>query len=681
MDPVVLLAPCAQSPCSLFVLPELDRFVAKYLDQATLARAARVSKLWNSVFMPELWKQLSLSHHTDDDDDIDDDCSIFSRASPPTSLPSLPSSCSSTWSNSSLTMSPPGLMPLIIEKSIPKLSWSQRAFIRSSQNKKLWGLLRHGQMVQELTATGLTDQEIDLIRICCPNLRILELIGGRYSIETLSDLFGGPCQSTLQTVRFRSCMVLKDIFKPLALLTNMREFELHGSFVGNTITSPHFFERELFPVLAACPSLRTIHMAQVYIVDQEIDHDEDDEDESSHWDGKHQKHPFQNSRPGSNRDSNDARSSIPLLAFSSVRTTTADPSISILSAQLKARLNPTGMFRPLAPPNSLNSASIMRLPLRSPLKRLTLDCGDIPESVIMSLLKRCPLLEELSLDASRTLTDTSLSRLHRLCPNVIRISLNGCEAATARGLISLFHNYPNLVSVSLKDNLLSDEALAHLARSCRLLQSLNINDCRGVTELGIQEIFKHCAMLSFFSLRMVPMLSYFIFDEILAKAISAASPCSGSQGSAMDRINRVVMHGATGTWACRHSLESLHLPDLCVPMRAVTDKYLQFSAHQRDGAQPLKSNQVIQRFLEQLTRIKHLTIGGSSLDFNIFLQDLGHTPALETLRITRLGQPLNAEDVQRFVETVVPHLRTLIVPSFGSFLAKSWITEHRPDLL
>ncbi|KAG0373670.1 hypothetical protein BGX24_011402 [Mortierella sp. AD032] len=642
------------------MLPELDRLIASHLDRTALASATRVSKQWHSIFTPFLWKQLSLHHFSEDDDDTDEDFGFFSSSrsngssprSATSSLPSLPSSCSSNWS--SFSASTPAAVPCSIgvicassptfSASIssstaasgvsigPKLTLVQHAFLNSSRNKALKGLRHFGPLVHELTATGITDQEMGVISVLCTNLRVLELIGGRYSAENLTELFQRR-QDSIQIVRFRSCVILQDIFRPLVHLSNLREFELYGSFVGNTITSPYFFERELIPMLGACPRLRSILLEQVYIVDQQI--------ERGGWDtsgigwggrGSATSQLSLSAETSSNHDGSMPASLLTTqqIAITATTTTTTpslslSPSTSLLSAQLKSSASSNHHYNHFLSPSSLNS--------------FTLGCGEIPESVIMTLLTYTPKLEQLSLDWSHELTDFSLSSLQYLCPHLSQISLSHSAMLTAEGFMTLFQSYPGLISVDVSFNTISDSMLEELARSCRSLRHLNINSCQNVTDLGIQ--------------------------AILLNSRLPATP---------------------RPWACRETLETLHFPDLVSPNKNILAKYhhqqtMLGHRHDSDPLQPICSNKMMQSRLHQLHKVKHLTIGGHSLDLTVVLDGLHRPYELESLNLTKLKRTLTMSDAQWLVDVAAPNLQKLFIPMFGNRSVTEFIEARRPGLL
>ncbi|KAF9904247.1 hypothetical protein EC991_002902 [Linnemannia zychae] len=718
--------PTTRSP---FMLPELDRLIASHLDQHALASATRVSKQWHSIFTPFLWKQLSLRHLSEDDDDSDEGCGFFpsSRSSgnqrSPTSLPSLPSSCSSNWSSFSSSTPAAAAVPCSIGvicasspnfsaytsstatsngASIgPKLTLVQHAFLNSSRNKALKGLRHFGPLVHELTATGITDQEMGVISVLCTNLRVLELIGGRYSAENLTELFQRR-QDSIQTVRFRSCIILQDIFRPLTHLSNLREFELHGSFVGNTITSPYFFERELIPMLGACPRLRSILFDQVYIVDQQI--------EQGGWDtggigwgggGSATAQPSLSAAAGGDAGSNhDGSMPASLLTSQQIATaTTTTPflslspstSTSLLSAQLKSSASNTHNYNHLLTPSSLKS--------------FMLDCGEIPESVIMTLLTYIPKLEQLSLNWSRELTDFSLSSLQYLCPHLTQISLSRCAMLTADGFMTLFRSYPGLISVDVSYNIISDAMLEELARSCRSLRHLNINSCQNVTDLGVQAILLNCAHLASFSLRFIIGLSCLLFDDIVTidssldssagaspnkSSFFSSSPPSFSFSSSPPSLpfstSRVRLPAMPRPWACRQTLQTLHVSDLVSPNKSILAKYYHqqtMLGHRLDSdpLQPICNNKMVQSRLQQLDKLKDLTLGGYNIEPAVALHGLNRPYELESLRLTKLSRALSRSDAQWLIDVVAPNLQKLSIPMFGHRTVTQFIEAYRPGLL
>ncbi|KAF9984332.1 hypothetical protein BGZ75_004095 [Mortierella antarctica] len=684
--PALKLPFAARSP---FMLPELDRLIASHLDRTTLASAARVCKLWHSIFNPVLWKRLSLKHVADDDD-RDDEFNFISRRTPPaSSLPSLPSSCSSTWSSlsaeydSNLSSSHAASTAPLYAAPFSSLTLLQQAFLHTSRNKVLKGLIRYGHLVQELLATGITDQELPLIAVLCPSLRVLELEGGRYTVESLTELFQKR-KASIQIVRFKHCVQLRDIFQSLAHLENLREFELYGSCVGNTINSPNFFEHDLFPVLRRCPRLRSLVIEQVYIIDQNIVQGEDE-----------------GGGGGDDALIGNAMVMIPPLTTSA--TAPVLSSTSILSAQLRSsRLGTVPHY-----------ATLPLRPGSSSLKSLVLDCGDIPDSVIMALLKRCPLLEQLSLDWSRELTDASLRSFQYICPNITEISLSRCAQLSTEGFQTLLKSYPGLISLDLNGNILSDLVLEELSRTCQFLQHLSINACQNVTDLGVQAVLMNCSRLKYFSMRQVAGLSSLLFDDImmpsnnssilypvLELASSLPSYLSASLDSIVEEFtggsslpSSTTTAGLFGSsrrlvtprpWACRWTLQSLLLPELVLPSRAVIERFQRQQALLSRGTEPWEQpsgDLLIQTRLQQIDTLKHLTLGGHNLDLRVVLDGLHRPRELENLRITKLKRAITWADAQWLIETAAPRLKRLAVPVFGNRNVTDWIEDQRPGLL
>ncbi|KAF9210800.1 hypothetical protein BGZ59_008916 [Podila verticillata] len=637
---------------SPFMLPELDRHIASHMDRASLACAARVSKL-----CPVLWRHVSLKHLSEDDN-YDDEFNFIPWTPSASSPPSLPSSCSSTWSSWSSSSSPRSSAPLSQESSLSssspgvtalhnsKLSLVQRAFVHASRNKVLKGLVRHGHHIIELTATGITDQEMGVIRQCCTNLRVLELIGGRYSAENLTDLFQMRRES-IQTVRFRSCVILKDIFQPLAHLSNLREFELYGSFVGNTITSPYFFQQDLYPMLRACPLLRTVLIDQVYIIDQQVGQTFDVTSSLAVC-----------GEGGGGGGGGGG----PLVGSGLVSSGPA----SMLSVHLKAAQSQPYITVP--PPSSS-------------LKKFSLDCGDIPASVIMAFLATCPQLQELALKWSRELCDFSLTRLYAKCPRLTHVSLHRCEQITEVGFKTLFKSYPNLVTLDLSHNVLSDSVLEELARSCRWVQHLSLNHCRNVTEVGIQQLLLNLGSLTHLCLRFIPGISCLMFDNVLTAGLPPVqlSPLIAYPPSDFGTF-------VPRPWACHDTLETLLLPDLVQPSRAMLEQYHHnmFLSAKLDPVEPvgaLESDAIVQKGLGQFTHLQTMTLGGNNMEMRIALSGLVSSHKLSSLRITKLKRVMTIADAEWLIESGFPKLQQLSIPQFGNPQVTEWIRMKQPGIL
>ncbi|KAF9406818.1 hypothetical protein BGZ94_002948, partial [Podila epigama] len=659
---------------SPFSLPELDSSIASHMDRQTLACAARVSKLWFAIFSPILWKNVSLKHLTEDDH-YDDDFNYIPW-SPSNSPPPSPSSFSSaSWSSSSSAASSPPKDSAMFPQTASlasssnssmttlrnsNLNFIQRAFINSSRNKVLRGLVRLGHHVTDLTATGITDQEMAIIRQCCPNLRVLELIGGRYSVEDLTNLFQAR-RDSIQVVRFRSCVQLKDIFQPLAQLSNLRVFELYGSFVGNTITSPLFFQQDLFPMLRACPQLHTIRIEQVYIIDQQVGQifNLPTDESATTGDG------------GGGGDGSDENT----ISIESQYLPQAGDEFGGHTSTLSANL-----IGPLLPqPTAIPSSSLLR--------KLALDCGDIPASVIMAFLEKCPMLQDLALDWSRELCDFSVSRLQVKCPRLTRVSLSRCEQITDVGFKTLFKSYPNLVHINLSHNYLSDSVLEELARSCRWVQHLDLSHCHNVTDIGVQQLLMNLKTLSYLNLRFVPGLSHLFFDSVL----TANLPPIHTNPLLNPPAQRLGLEAAPSRpWACNISLESLLLPDLVQPIRPVLEQYalsqLWMSNIQNNDTSnqnatfviSTESDVIIQHGLRQFLGLKALIIGGNNVDIRNALRDLSSSHILSSLRITKSKRAMTIIDAAWLIETAFPKIQQLNIPQFGNPQVTDWIRMVHP---
>ncbi|KAF9163068.1 hypothetical protein DFQ26_002975 [Actinomortierella ambigua] len=640
-----------------FDISELQELIGNKLDRASLASACAVSKSWHAAYMPILWDSVHFTHDFRDDH-YDDEHNIVSpparwgytssvssslSSSPTSSYSSPPSSLSSTPSLSTtfrasvspLSSSPGSLITgdaslhgyqqLGVHADGSRRRRSSRAshskiVIPFSQNRVLRGLVRNGQWISHLVATGITDQEMELIGRQCTNLRILELHGGRYSAESATEMFQQLDQS-LRVIRFQSCIPLQDIFKPLMHLTNIQDFELHGSFIANTIASLKFFERDLFPMLGACPSLSTMVIKDVYIVDQQSD-----------------------------------------------QAGCQVPASYLKHTPIHETLSPGSM---VARPEFLDflRGTANRVTYPS-LKHLTLECSDIPDAVILELLIRCPNIERLALFHSRELSDTTLFLLQYTCPRLRSLSLTQAENVTMAGFISLLSAFSGLAELDLSCNMLSDEVLGRLSLLTELAV-LNLEQCEGVTDAGIRSVLQQCKRLQTFNFRHITGLSNRIWGDFVP---------TSADGSRV-----VCLPLADQAWSCQATLESLHVPELSnFGQRQSLTPIVMASlppAYQMTAERFLDDNELIRCRLASLERLSNLVIGGHMLHLRTILRDRKNPHLLERLSLTRLDRKMTLEDTAWLIEEAAPNLQQLRIPALGSFEVSLWANRMRPGLV
>ncbi|KAF9977710.1 hypothetical protein BGZ73_005073 [Actinomortierella ambigua] len=637
-----------------FDIPELQELIGNKLDRASLASACSVSKAWHAAYMPILWNSVHFTHDLRDDH-YDEQHNIIS---PParwgyTSSVSSSLSSSPTSSCSSPPSSPPTpSLSTTFRASVSPLSTSPGSFamgdalsfgyqqlgaqtgdsrrrrssrsahskiiIPFSRNRVLRGLVRNGPWISHLVATGITDQEMELIGQHCTGLRVVELHSGRYSAETIAEMFQRLDQS-LQIVRFQSCNTLQDIFQPLTRLTNMQEFELHGSFIANTIAGSRFFEKDLFPMLEACPSLSTMVISDVYIVNQDP------------------------SQAG-------CQSPASYLAHMPIHET-------LIPELMEARPEFLDFLRDTT--NRLTYPS---------LKHLTLECSDIPDPIILELLIRCPNIERLALLHSRELSDTTLFLLRYTCPRLRSLKLTQAENVTLPGFISLLSAFSGLVELDLSKNVLSEQVLERLSLLTELAV-LNLEQCDGLTDEGIRSVLMHCGNLQEFSFRHNTGLSHRIWGEVVQTV----------EGS---RVTLPVADKAWACQPTLHTLHVPEL-GIFGHRQTFTPVVMASlpPAYQRSSERFLDDNELVQRRLSSLERLSDLTIGGHMLHLRTILRGLKNPHLLERLALTRLDNKMTLEDATWLISEAAPNLQQLRIPVLGNFEVSMWLNGLRPGLV
>ncbi|KAG0231104.1 hypothetical protein BGW42_000521 [Actinomortierella wolfii] len=659
--------PPAGSKRTPFDVTELQALIGSKLDRASLASACAVSRSWYQVYMPILWNSVHFTHDLNDDhydhlynpidpparwgytssvaSSLSSSPTSSSSSSPPSSFASTPSLLSTTFPvSSSPSGSPPrgslsagdalvhGYHQLNLEHTTNANGRSRsrrrssnnihsKIIIPFSRNRVLRGLVRNGHWIFHLCASGITDQEMEIIGQHCTNLRELDLQSGRYSAENLTELFQRLKQN-LQIVRFQSCVALQDIFKPLECLANLQEIELHGSFVANTITARDFFESYLFPMLRACPSLSSMVIKGVYVIDQYA----------------------------------DQAGSQPPAAYLMHQHGSLD---NITPESMVARPEFLTFLK--------NTADRPNYPQ---LKHLTLECSDIPDSVILELLIRCPNLERLTLLHSRELSDTTLFLLQYTCPRLRALSLTRAESVTLSGFILLLSAFSGVTELDLSGNMLSDQVLERLSLLTEL-SDLNLEYCEGITDAGIRSVLMQCRRLQSFNFLHITGLSNRLWGDLV--------PTATGDGPG------VCLPLADQGWACQDSLQSLHVPELASfgQRQYLTPAVIASLApsYRTASARFLEENQLIQRRLASLERLSDLTIGGHTLQLRTVLSNRKNPHLLERLHLKRLDKKMTMDDAHWLIHEAAPNLKQLRIPVLGNFVVSSWLNEMRPGLV
>ena len=106
------------------------------------------------------------------------------------------------------------------------------------------------------------------------------------------------------------------------------------------------------------------------------------------------------------------------------------------------------------------------------------------------------------------LTDDGIRTLAQYCPALRSIILNSCNISDAT-LLELSLGCVDLESVGLQScSLLTDLGISALALRCPLLRTLNLNHCKQITDIGLDHIGRGCAHLQCISLDSNSLLTH-----------------------------------------------------------------------------------------------------------------------------------------------------------------------------
>ncbi|GAB2262873.1 hypothetical protein Droror1_Dr00003870 [Drosera rotundifolia] len=112
------------------------------------------------------------------------------------------------------------------------------------------------------------------------------------------------------------------------------------------------------------------------------------------------------------------------------------------------------------------------------------------------LLDRFRYLHSLSLSGCTLLRDSGLTPLGNYGPSLRGLYLDCCFCITDCGLYFVADGCPSLAFISLYRCNITDIGLATLAKSCSVLESVNLSYCSTVTDHGISMLLENCRELS-----------------------------------------------------------------------------------------------------------------------------------------------------------------------------------------
>lgn len=121
---------------------------------------------------------------------------------------------------------------------------------------------------------------------------------------------------------------------------------------------------------------------------------------------------------------------------------------------------------------------------------------------ISALLKKCRHLVYLSLKGCCCLPDFTFRLISQNLPDLEQLYLDDCFGVTNETMIEIFINCPKLTHVSVSSQL-NSEAVLTLAEHCPHLKLLNISHCEAVDALA--ELFQKCTQLENINISNCPL--------------------------------------------------------------------------------------------------------------------------------------------------------------------------------
>jgi len=112
-------------------------------------------------------------------------------------------------------------------------------------------------------------------------------------------------------------------------------------------------------------------------------------------------------------------------------------------------------------------------------------CITMTDIAIQEICLACTNLTCLLLNGCNQLTDAAFNYLHS---QILELSLAQCHRVTAKTVMYIAQNCTNIQKLSLSHLMLTDVAMAMLAKLATKLQILDLSSSRGITDAGMQAI-------------------------------------------------------------------------------------------------------------------------------------------------------------------------------------------------
>lgn len=173
--------------------------------------------------------------------------------------------------------------------------------------------------------------------------------------------------------------------------------------------------------------------------------------------------------------------------------------------------------------NRMSDVSIASLSeLAKNLQSLSLQDNYLSDESLMSVAKNCNKLLKLSLIDCSLISDKSMIAVSEYCHALQTLFLHDCDAITDYGLLAIASSCPELRHVHFKLPPLGDRVVAVIAKTCRNLQTFNVNNSKNITDKSISYLSSKCRDVNVLNLRECTKISD-------ASILSVSRHCAGLQ--------------------------------------------------------------------------------------------------------------------------------------------------------
>jgi Leucine-rich repeat (LRR) protein len=138
------------------------------------------------------------------------------------------------------------------------------------------------------------------------------------------------------------------------------------------------------------------------------------------------------------------------------------------------------------------------------------NCWGITDSSLVAIAESCPLLEVLKVGRA-SITDTGVCVAAQHFPRLHSLSLDGCEI-TDISLKAITESFPLLTSLNVADTKITDPNLFAPARCWETITFLNLSETKCITDAGLQQIVMQFTQLRHLILSSCGSLTKDFFD-------------------------------------------------------------------------------------------------------------------------------------------------------------------------